>query len=235
MCIWLSWPARERLRYLYSLLLGQHLDSSLQNASTQCVRPFRPMLNVTVLRCDLFVSIVGTFDASGKCSNVHGECCFAKQLDSNKSKPDAARPQSSRIFFATNFLVSVKSSDSSRSTTEMDILSKDYIGLPIIISNYDSLAMQPAGNVASRTTDQNSATSKSTTECSLTRSIERESNESAEEWTTTFTDFADAIWETMTSGMKQKLREVCVEVLHRTEDAKSVMEWESDDDARYLE
>ena len=41
----------------------------------------------------------------------------------------------------------------------------------------------------------------------------------------------------MTANMKQKLREVCVEVLKRTDDAngEEKMFWQYDDDARFLD
>jgi hypothetical protein len=45
----------------------------------------------------------------------------------------------------------------------------------------------------------------------------------------------------MTQGMKQKLREACVEVLRKTEEADGeqdraeCMSWQYDDDARFLD
>lgn len=58
-------------------------------------------------------------------------------------------------------------------------------------------------------------------------------------WTTGFSDFADEMWAKMTQGMKQKLREACVEVLRKTEEAdgtgEECMSWQYDDDARFLD
>jgi len=55
-------------------------------------------------------------------------------------------------------------------------------------------------------------------------------------WSTGFSDFADDLWAKMTQGMKQKLREACVEVLKKTDDAEPEhMEWQYDDDARFLD
>ena len=58
-------------------------------------------------------------------------------------------------------------------------------------------------------------------------------------WTTGFSDFADEMWSKMTQGMKQKLREACVEVLRKTEEAEGTraehMSWQYDDDARFLD
>lgn len=58
-------------------------------------------------------------------------------------------------------------------------------------------------------------------------------------WTTGFSDFADEMWAKMTQGMKQKLREACVEVLRKTEEADGsqaeCMSWQYDDDARFLD
>ena len=57
-------------------------------------------------------------------------------------------------------------------------------------------------------------------------------------WTTGFSDFADEMWAKMMQGMKQKLREACVEVLRKTEGAEEDsehMSWQYDDDARFLD
>lgn len=57
-------------------------------------------------------------------------------------------------------------------------------------------------------------------------------------WSTGFSDFADEMWAKMTQGMRQKLRETCVEVLRKTEADGSqaeCMSWQYDDDARFLD
>jgi hypothetical protein len=56
-------------------------------------------------------------------------------------------------------------------------------------------------------------------------------------WPTGFSDFADEMWAKMTQGMKQKLREACVEVLRKTEEVEEGehMSWQYDDDARFLD
>jgi hypothetical protein len=49
------------------------------------------------------------------------------------------------------------------------------------------------------------------------------------------------MWARMTQGMKQKLREACVEVLRKTEEGQAegeraeCMSWQYDDDARFLD
>lgn len=58
-------------------------------------------------------------------------------------------------------------------------------------------------------------------------------------WITGFSDFADEMFAKMTQSMKQKLREACVEVLRKTEEADGsqaeCMSLQYDDDARFLD
>ena len=106
----------------------------------------------------------------------------------------------------------------------------DLVSLPIIISDYDAIEANKSQTSPLVETTENS---KANSEASDTAS----SYASSQSWTTGFTDFADEIWKRMTSGMKLKLREACVEVLRRTDDASEdeKIRWQYDNDARFLD
>ena len=118
----------------------------------------------------------------------------------------------------------------------------DFVGLPIIISDYDALTSisiptpTPDSNGSTDTAQISSGRSTTpSTEVSRTYSNDTVSA-MQQNWSTGFSDFADDLWSKMMQGMKQKLREACVEVLKKTEDAEPEhMSWQYDDDARFLD
>lgn len=110
----------------------------------------------------------------------------------------------------------------------MDKHSNDFLSLPILISDYDALfALAPCPSASTSTTTSSSPTNPSTTTApssgpqpsKATPSIEEAFADTAARWTTGFATFTDALFSRMTQGAKSKLREACVEVLRRTEDA----------------
>jgi hypothetical protein len=117
----------------------------------------------------------------------------------------------------------------------------DFVGLPIITSDYDALT---STSTATSTSSSNQSTdtaqtfpaqSTSSPTASQTYSFGTASA-MQQNWSTGFSDFADDLWAKMTQVMKQKLREACVEVLKKTEDAEPEhMSWQYDDDARFLD
>jgi hypothetical protein len=117
----------------------------------------------------------------------------------------------------------------------------DFVGLPIIISDYDALT---STSTATSTSSSNESTD--TAQISPAQSTPSPTASQAysfgtasamqQNWSTGFSDFADDLWAKMTQVMKQKLREACVEVLKKTEDAEPEhMSWQYDDDARFLD
>lgn len=109
----------------------------------------------------------------------------------------------------------------------------DFVGLPIIVSDYDALTSNPASNSNLAHAEPSAPpTTRQPSTPSITSSTTTQQN-----WSTGFSDFADELWARMTQGMKQKLRDACVEVLRKTEEAESTeqMSWQYDDDARFLD
>lgn len=109
----------------------------------------------------------------------------------------------------------------------------DFVGLPIIVSDYDALTVNSTSNSNLAHAEQSAPpTTRQTSTPSITSSTTTQQN-----WSTGFSDFADELWAKMTQGMKQKLRDACVEVLRKTEEAESTehMSWQYDDDARFLD
>lgn len=124
------------------------------------------------------------------------------------------------------------------------ILINDFVGLPIIISDFD--ALPNSNNNASSPPTQPSTPTTNSQLSTATAISQTHSNNTVsamqQNWTTGFSDFADEMWAKMTQGMKQKLREACVEVLRKTEEeevegsrAECVSSWQYDDDARFLD
>ncbi|KAK0255678.1 hypothetical protein LTR91_017528 [Friedmanniomyces endolithicus] len=118
----------------------------------------------------------------------------------------------------------------------------DFGNVPIIVTNYDAdrLAKEPAspspldrsnhsGELSRRRDVRTTAASISSTTSSTL--------DQAQQWSNGFSDFADALWNRMTSSMRQKLREACVEVLRRTDDPseEEKLAWAYDEDARFLD
>ena len=118
---------------------------------------------------------------------------------------------------------------------DSDLYLNDLVSLPIIITDFD--AEHSNGNSSEASSAQSNTPSKQTnSETSSVTSSAMEQN-----WTTGFSDFADEVWKSMTSTMRTKLREAAVEVLKRTDDAKTGDDAEGalwnawDDDARFLD
>ncbi|KAK3053426.1 hypothetical protein LTR09_005595 [Extremus antarcticus] len=98
------------------------------------------------------------------------------------------------------------------------VILNDFVSLPIIISDYDAIAenkRRASGATSSTTTSPETKTSSPPT------------NPSHQQWGTGFSAYADELWECMTTGMKQKLREA--------ESQATRMSWQFDDDARFLD
>jgi hypothetical protein len=121
------------------------------------------------------------------------------------------------------------------------ILINDFVGLPIIISDFDALP-NTNNNTSSQQQTQPPTTptsGQSSTAPSINQPYSTSGTVSAmqQNWTTGFSDFADEMWAKMTQGMKQKLREACVEVLRKTEgpEEEEQLSWQYDDDARFLD
>ncbi|KAK3669478.1 hypothetical protein LTR78_010625 [Recurvomyces mirabilis] len=141
----------------------------------------------------------------------------------------------------------------------MAAFSSDFVGLPIIISDYDAIvAKSPTQSTfassaatAGDSTDQSTSALPLTSSATNTNPSTTTSSSSSvssitqmQNWTTGFADFADAVWNRMESGVRRRLREACVEVLRRTGDpgeeervfggfGEKEEEW--DEDARFLD
>ncbi|TKA68098.1 hypothetical protein B0A55_08573 [Friedmanniomyces simplex] len=111
----------------------------------------------------------------------------------------------------------------------------DFGNVPIIVTDYDvdNLAKKPA---STSSTNRSSASSDRAPAASIS-SATSGSFAQPQQWSTGFSDFADALWNRMTGSMRQKLREACVEVLRRTDDPseEEKMAWAYDEDARFLD
>lgn len=125
------------------------------------------------------------------------------------------------------------------------ILINDFVGLPIIISDFDALT-NSNNNASSQPAQSPTPTPNSQSSTAAAAISQAHSNNTVsamqQNWTAGFSDFADEMWAKMTQGMKQKLREACVEVLRKTEEeeaegsrAECVSSWQYDDDARFLD
>ena len=109
----------------------------------------------------------------------------------------------------------------------MESLSLDF-NLPIIISDYDDTLAAKDTTVRQNPSKTDSNTTPASSASSTTNSPVQQNVALG------FADFADELWSRMTHGMKSKLREACVEVLKRTEDADEAENiW--DEDARLLD
>ena len=112
------------------------------------------------------------------------------------------------------------------------LLLNDLVSLPIIISDYDA-------TIANKRRQSGSTSKESVTTADSTPTSNSSSGAAAKpKWNTGFSEFADDLWSRMSGGMKQKLREACVEVLKRTDDAKERQgdRWgDHDDNARLLD
>lgn len=102
----------------------------------------------------------------------------------------------------------------------------DFVGVPIIISDYDALI---SGTSHTNSKDNGDI-------CSAPASPSSPKLAPDQKWTTGFNDFAEDLWARMTITMKKKLRSACVEVLRQTEEPHMErVQWRHDDDARMLD
>ncbi len=105
-------------------------------------------------------------------------------------------------------------------------LLNDCITLPITISDWDA----PNTQIHS---------SPETAEREIAQANKHQASASTYSqfsWKTGFSDYVDDLWKAMTEEMKRKLREACVEVLRRTDEAGDERIFEQvDDDARLLD
>ena len=121
------------------------------------------------------------------------------------------------------------------------IFVNEFDGLPIIISDFDALANDNASPQPSQSTSPTPQERQSSPSPAVSHAYSTAGTASPmqQNWATGFSDFADEMWAKMTQGMKQKLREACVEVLKKTEEAEGSqaehMGWQYDDDARFLD
>ncbi|TKA31685.1 hypothetical protein B0A50_01763 [Salinomyces thailandicus] len=115
----------------------------------------------------------------------------------------------------------------------MHTLANDFVNLPIIVSDYDAIVSTPAPeSEPSRAIEATRSASSAAATTSRGGS-----SPSPQNWGTGFNDFVDNMWSCMTTGMKTKLREACVEVLRRTNDpVEEERLWGVwDEDARFLD
>nr|OQO24155.1 hypothetical protein B0A51_06248 [Rachicladosporium sp. CCFEE 5018] len=115
----------------------------------------------------------------------------------------------------------------------------DFVGLPIVISDWDAMTTSSTSTTAQQQHSRSSTVSTistTSTESSTAKNIVTQ----GQQWSTGFSEFADDLWLRMTSGMKKKLRDAAVEVLKKTDEhcpeaVGDRMEWMYDDDARFLD
>ena len=109
------------------------------------------------------------------------------------------------------------------------LILNDHVSLPIIISDWD--AIKANKRAASGATIDLLPRKNSGSTVHITSSTS-----SRPHWTTGFEQVVDDFWNRMTDGLKQKLREACVEVLRRTENTSDDGILSTfDDDARLLD
>ncbi|KAK1815623.1 hypothetical protein LTR12_009993 [Friedmanniomyces endolithicus] len=117
----------------------------------------------------------------------------------------------------------------------------DFDNVPIIVTDYDadSSAKEPASSTArsDRSGELSRQSDDRITAASICSTTTTTTFDQAQQWSNSFSDFADALWNRMTGRMRQKLREACVEVLRRTDDPSEVekLAWAYDEDARFLD
>ena len=129
---------------------------------------------------------------------------------------------------APRYQASQKPNISSHTMASQSALTRDindFVGLPIIITDYDFDSNKSS---PSTTSTQSSSSAASTVSPAEQNQI------------TGFSEVADGLWAKMTQGMKKKLRDACIDVLKKTDDAESRrieegLDWQYDDDARFLD
>ncbi|KAK5126914.1 hypothetical protein LTR85_008272 [Meristemomyces frigidus] len=121
----------------------------------------------------------------------------------------------------------------------MEVLANEFVNLPIIITDYDAIFTAPSTPATATSSTYSEAHSGPDDSAPASSACSTTSSPIHQNAKTGFTDFADELWNRMTFGMKQKLREACVEVLRRTDDPseeeKVGLGWGYDEDARFLD
>lgn len=108
----------------------------------------------------------------------------------------------------------------------MDILSKDFVSLPIIITDWDAV------------TEAKSHIQTPTAEIAKSHMISQMARASSmqEVDKPAFKESAEQIWNRILDSTKSKIREAALEVLRRTDEGQNEnMTFQYDDDARFLE
>jgi cell pole-organizing protein PopZ len=105
----------------------------------------------------------------------------------------------------------------------MDTLPKDFLGLPIIIIDYEALC---TAKQSTRTPTEMATRSRAASAALNEKSAQMG-----------FADAIDELWDQMSSAMRNKVREACYEVLRRTDGSKDVVgrDFDNDNDARFLD
>ncbi|KAK1045927.1 hypothetical protein LTR74_018045 [Friedmanniomyces endolithicus] len=118
----------------------------------------------------------------------------------------------------------------------------DFGNVPIIVTDYDanSSAKAPASPSPATCSDRSGEHGRQRDDRETAASISSATSstfDQAQQWSNSFSDFADALWNHVTGSMRQKLREACVEVLRRTDDPseEEKLAWAYDEDARFLD
>lgn len=112
----------------------------------------------------------------------------------------------------------------------MEILPLEFVSLPIVVTDYDKLQQsESGGNTPSKEIQSTSARPASASEA----------QEDDKVFIDEITDAAEDVWKRLSTAMKTKVREACIEVLRRTDDTNSSEkphdDFEYDDDARFLD
>jgi hypothetical protein len=99
----------------------------------------------------------------------------------------------------------------------MDIIPKDFLGLPIIIIDYEALCTTNQTIRATTTPAGKLALHEDRAQMGIAEAI-------------------DELWDQMSSAMRNKVREACYEMLRRTDGSKEVgRDFDYDNDARFLD
>lgn len=83
------------------------------------------------------------------------------------------------------------------------ILINDFVGLPIIISDFDALPDNNNSNTSSQPSQPPTPTTNSQSSTISQAYSNNTVSAMQQNWTTGFSDFADEMWAKMTQGMKQ--------------------------------
>lgn len=107
----------------------------------------------------------------------------------------------------------------------MDILAKDFVSLPIIITDWDTI------------TEAKSHIKTPKEEIARSHTVSRMATGSKQEpGLPAFKESTEEIWNRISDTTKSKIREAALEVLRRTDECQNEkMTFQYDDDARFLD